>query len=83
MAVYNQYYPDANNQINTPGSAGRLVLEGPTIPVSVSLIQAHIDYLTKLRHRVPQPVSGVALIDTGATYCSVDESVIQALGVSF
>jgi len=81
VAVYNQYYPDSSNQINTPGSATRLVREGPTIPVTISLIQAHIDYLTKLGQPLPNPVSGLALIDTGATFCSIDESVLQALGV--
>jgi predicted aspartyl protease len=30
---------------------------------------------------VPQPASGLALIDTGATCSAVDDSVVQALGV--
>lgn len=81
MVVYNHYYPDGNNQINTPDSAIRLMLEGPTVPVAVSLAQAHIDFLQQKGLPIPPPVPGLGLIDTGATFCSIDETVIQRLGI--
>lgn len=81
MPVYNHYYPDGNNQINTAASADRLWAGGPTIPVAVSLVKEHVDYLTKVGQPLPKAVTGLALIDTGATLCMVDVTVIQDLGV--
>lgn len=81
MPVYNHYYPDVNNQINTADSANRLVLYGPTVPVSVSPAPALVTYLQSQGLPVPPPVSGLALIDTGATLCMVDDSTVQALGI--
>lgn len=81
MPVYNHYYVDGNNQINTPASAGRLVNGGPTIPVTVSLVREHVDQLAKEGKPVPNAVTGLALIDTGATLCMVDVSILEELGV--
>lgn len=80
MPVSNHYYADKNNQINTPESALRLSGTGPLIQVVISLTQAHIQILQKMNLPIPAPVSGYALIDTGATFCSVDEQVISGLG---
>ena len=81
MPVYNHYYPDSNNQVNTAASSQRLLVEGPTIPVAVSLAQPHVDFLTKAGKPIPLPLGGLALIDSGATYCAVDESVVLQLGI--
>jgi len=81
VPVYNHYYVDGNNQINTPASAGRLVNGGPTIPVTVSLVREHVDHLAKEGKPVPNAVTGLALIDTGATLCMVDVSILEELGV--
>lgn len=81
MHVYNHYYPDGNNQINTQESAQRLALHGPTIPVAVSVTQAYAEALERLGRPVPPAVSGLALIDTGASFCAVDDSVVRQLGV--
>ena len=81
VPVYNHYYPDGNNQINTPASAGRLVTGGPTIPVAVFLVKEHVDQLTRENKPLPAAVTGLALIDTGATLCMIDESALQSLGI--
>lgn len=81
MPVYNHYYPDSSNLINTPSSADRLLQEGPTIPVSVGVPAALATVLMSRNMPVPAPVSGVALIDTGATLCTVDQSIMQALNI--
>ena len=81
MPVYNHYYPDAANQINTPDSANRLVLEGPTVPVAVGLPAALVAYLQAQNLPVPPPVVGYVLIDTGASLCAADEAAAHSLSI--
>ena len=81
MPVYNHYYPDAQNLINTPDSAWELVRYGPVVPVTVSLTARHVEILQGLKFSVPNPASGNALIDTGSTLCAVDESIVKSLGI--
>lgn len=81
MAVYNHFYPDSNNQINTTGSRASLMQAGPTIPVTVGPAEQLIEALTKLNLPIPTPVSGLALIDTGASICMVDEAALQSLSL--
>lgn len=81
MPVYNHYYPDAQNLINTPDSAGQLARYGPIVPVTVSLTARHVEILQSLRLPVPSAISGNALIDTGASLCAVDQSVVQSLDI--
>jgi hypothetical protein len=81
MPVYNQYYPDGNNLVDTLVSAQRLAVYGPTIPVAVSVTPIHAQQLQRLGQAIPPAVPGLALIDTGASLCCVDESVIQQLGI--
>jgi hypothetical protein len=81
MPVYNHYYPDSGNRIGTLESANQLALFGPTVPVTVSITTAHAKILQELNMPAPTPTSGLALIDTGATSCCVDEQVVITLGV--
>jgi predicted aspartyl protease len=81
VPVYNHYYPDAANLINTPDSAARLVSEGPTVPVAVAVPPSLVTYLEGKNLPVPTPVTGRALIDTGASVCMVDESVVQSFNL--
>jgi hypothetical protein len=64
IPIYNHYYPDTNNLINTPDSAGRLAQEGPLLPVTVSLPATLVSFLEARSLPVPSPVSGYALVDT-------------------
>lgn len=81
MPVYNHYYPDGNNHINTAESARLLAAAGPTIPVAIGVTPAHAAFLQGEGKTPPPAVSGLALIDTGASLCMVDESVIGQLGI--
>ncbi len=81
MPVFNHYYPDDQNQINTPDSAARLAQDGPTLPVAVGPTPAHVEALQRSGLAVPVPVFGSALIDTGSAYCLVDEEVVVSLGI--
>jgi hypothetical protein len=81
MPVYSRFYPDAHNRVGTPDSAALLATEGPTVPVSIGLPPQVISFLRGKGVPIPMPVAGLALIDTGAAVCAVDEAVIRSLNV--
>ena len=55
---------------------------GPILPVEVTIPTPLADILTKQNKPIPQPKSGWALIDTGATRTCVDADAITQLGVN-
>jgi len=59
-----------------------LLTRGPIIPIEVWVPSALESYLRSHNMGVPPPVSGFALIDTGATVSAVDDLAIRILGVS-
>jgi hypothetical protein len=81
MPVYNHYYPDPQDLINTTASADRLALEGPSVPVTISPVSQVVQALQAAGLPVPAPVSGLALIDTGGTLCMVDEAAVLQLAI--
>ena len=81
MPIYNHFYPDQNQQIGTPQSIQNLFIQGPLLPVVVSLPPAYIQLLQQQGQPVPAPVPGLALVDTGATLCAVDQSLVAAFGI--
>ncbi|NLV44454.1 MAG: hypothetical protein GXY07_08130 [Candidatus Hydrogenedentes bacterium] len=54
---------------------------GPVLQVVVSPTEEHIRALNQRGELPPQPVTGLALIDTGATATAVDEEVCRKLGL--
>ena len=56
--------------------------EGPRIVVRIGLHQTFADALTKSGNPVPDPIEGVALIDTGAALTCIDETMAQKLGLT-
>jgi len=58
-----------------------LIAVGPVVSVLVEVPSALAAALQSAGSSIPQPASGLALIDTGATRSAVDDGVIQALGV--
>ena len=84
MPVYNHFYlisrPTTSSQ-TSPFHAGPMLRFGPLLPVNIQLPTALATYLSQNGKTVPAPVSGQALIDTGASISAVDASVIQSLGV--
>ena len=63
------------------GPAG-LQTEGPWVDIEVAIPTALQNYLKQKGQPIPSPVKGRGLIDTGATFSAVDESVIRSLGVN-
>jgi hypothetical protein len=60
---------------------GALVMQGPILNVQIAIPDALAQQLQKDGTPVPSPVTGVALIDTGASISGIDTSVIQHLQV--
>jgi hypothetical protein len=77
MPVYSRTYWPAN-QFGYPQN---LQLFGPIIPVQIAVPHALAQHLTSINQAVPAPINGMALIDTGASITSVDNTVFQTLGV--
>lgn len=62
----------------------RLALQqrGPVIQVTVSLAQASAQALVQAGQTAPAPISGLALIDTGASHTCIDRTAAQTMGLS-
>jgi hypothetical protein len=63
-------------------SAAALAQSGPALSVSVSIPQALAEFYTRKRMPLPSPITGAALIDTGATRSCVHGPVMRTLGVN-
>jgi hypothetical protein len=81
MPVYNRYYPDGNNRMDTQASVDSLALEDPSVPVTVSITEPLSQALQGLGITAPTPMSGTALIDTGASVCMIDEGILSSLQI--
>ncbi len=58
-----------------------LVQRGPCLQVSVNIAQSMAQQLAQRGQPLPSSVSGLALIDTGATSTCVDEATAQQMGL--
>lgn len=70
-----------NNQgqiIQIPPSIG-LQRQGPCVQVSIGLAQSIASQLLQQGQTLPKPISGIALIDTGASSTCIDSNVAQQL----
>ncbi len=70
--------PDGKQKI----SNAVLAKEGPFLEVSVSVPQALAEFNTKNNIPIPSPITGIALIDTGASKSCVHASIMKQLQVS-
>lgn len=57
-----------------------LAMEGPTLDVLIGVTEFHAKYLEDNGKSVPQPMSGKAMIDTGASVTVVDVEIMKHLG---
>lgn len=64
--------------VNLPPSAA-LLGRGPVVPVVLSVAQTIADQLAQQGLPVPAPISGEALIDTGASTTCIDDAKAQEL----
>jgi predicted aspartyl protease len=69
-------------QVPIPANAGLLQATGPMVNVQIEVPQALSGQLASASQPVPSPVTGLALIDTGATMTAVDSSVVTSLGIN-
>ena len=69
-------------QTPLPANASLLNQLGPQVGVLIDIPEALAKLLAAGGKPAPTPVSGMALIDTGATSSAVDVSVVTALGVN-
>ncbi|TAL81959.1 MAG: hypothetical protein EPN88_00130 [Bacteroidetes bacterium] len=81
MSIYNNIFLQTDkdgNKINP----NILFLSGPLIQVVITPPQPLVDLLTKQGKAIPQPITGIGLIDTGATKTCVHEKIMEKLGVN-
>lgn len=77
MPIFDHRYLDSNNN-PVPTALADL---GAVLPVEVNIPKALHDLLNIKKQPVPKHVSGVALIDTGATKSCADDKVLIGLGI--
>lgn len=58
-----------------------LVAQGPILPVLLSVSEEVLQTLMTEGKPIPEPVTGLALIDTGATRTCVDETAARKAGL--
>lgn len=58
-----------------------LLEDGPCVEVLIGLAQSFAVQLSRDGQSVPNPVSGKALIDTGASTTCIDDLLAQSLGL--
>lgn len=58
-----------------------LIIRGPILQVNIGLEDSMAAQLVQNNQQVPQPVSGFALVDTGASGTCIDEAIAQKLGL--
>jgi len=80
VPIYNSFHQPQRGGSVQPFPAG-LQLAGPVLPVQIEVPVALANQLQSANQTIPNPVSGFALIDTGASMSAVDITVIQQLGV--
>jgi hypothetical protein len=56
-----------------------LLQGGPLVQVVIGLAQSLAEQLVQQGHAVPQPISGVGLVDTGASTTCIDDALAQQL----
>lgn len=71
--------PDGRTVTLSPQAS--LVQRGPCVQVSLGIAQTFAAQLAEQGIALPAPVTGYALIDTGASNTCVDEDIAQQLGL--
>jgi predicted aspartyl protease len=57
-----------------------LLQSGPCVQIIIGLAQSFVEQLVQQGQTVPQPVTGMALVDTGASTTCIDDVLAQNLG---
>ncbi len=82
MPIYNGHFVENLSAGGQRPSPTILATLGPILAVSVSIPQALAAFNTSQQILLPSPITGLALIDTGATRSCVHAPVMSKLGVN-
>ena len=55
---------------------------GPRLQITLSLLEAQLKAIADIGEPLPNPISGVALIDTGALSTCIDQKAADAAGLA-
>ena len=69
------------DKVSTESASGELIVGGPRIPVTIAVPDVTRRAYEKRGSPVPKPVTGFALIDTGATQSCFDNSTAAKAGL--
>ncbi len=64
-----------------PDSTGALLADGPLIPVEVSMPAALQEWFARKFIPIPAPISGFALVDTGASISAIHDGILADLSI--
>ena len=78
MPIYNRFWTNPSTGQHDPNL---LAPNGPALPIEISIPDSYVDLLQIASIPIPSPLSGSALIDTGARFTAVDINVLQQLGI--
>jgi len=73
VPIHNQFIRDQDKELLSAGLTGI----GPVFPIEVHVPPLIAEALDKAGEPIPSPVSGMALIDTGASITCVNEPVLK------
>lgn len=79
MPTHNQFIYDPSTSQPSPGGLREL---GAYFPIEIHVPPLIAEALTKQGLSIPTPVSGVGLIDTGASLTCVDEYILTGLSLN-
>src|SRR5947209_10379299 len=82
MPIYNGHFVENDPAGGQRLSPTTLAALGPVLAVSVSIPQALAAFNTRQQIPLPSPITGLALIDTGATKSCVHAPIMSNLGVN-
>lgn len=81
MSIYNHLLLHKTPQGNKINPAG-LFVNGPILNVVISLPKPLVELYTKEGKNLPQPKTGIALVDTGATKSCIHNTIMKDLKVN-
>src|SRR3990172_11027351 len=78
MPIFNSFYLTKDRSPNPHA----IRIKGPIIPVEIFLPNVLVSSIEKEGKVIRTPVTGHALIDTGASISAVDQDIIQSFGIN-
>lgn len=82
MPIFNSQFFESDSVGGNRPSPITLANLGPVLAVSVAIPQSLADLYTRQQRPPPSPITGNALIDTGATRSCVHAPIMGSLGVN-